>query len=614
MSEEDFDYSKYLTPPAAPEPAEPEPDYGAMPWKDVAYQGAVNLLPSAKNALMAIPEAIYNYEDTGEALKQLGTGIASKAKGAVGIDQDAEQKAHDEALLNAMAEPYTSIAGFKKALATDPFSVLSTAAIPLTMGASGLESGAATLGKIGQTGSKAAQYASKAAELGSKGLNAASYAVDPLKSAIGATGVLADYTAEGIKRGVSAASNVPPSTLERAFAAGAERGPNAADIKDAFNVFAKGEGDPVKFSQTVSNAVDQIKNEASADWMAKKGAMLAANGVEPDWRPIFQAINDGRDSIGRNVYPSNAATHAMLDEIEKEALARMYTPTGSVERSIEGMDSWKRLLQQQINQSAKAAGVDRQALQGVHAGIRESINQVAPEYQDLMDHWSSVRDNLQNIASLGTSSNTAANAELARFMRAQKTPQGRQLIDQLAEKNPLIPYMVAGATLNEAGAGGASGLVGKASAPFHIYNIGSKLLSGDWSGLVGATGAAAGQATLQSPRMMGQAAYGLGTIAGSPIGRATGAITSSIPTLARSNPAVMNLNRAQDESFDYSKYLNTPPAFANGGAVRSADGEAERYLRLAERAKNANNKGTEPLLGVDDNTIAHALDVAQAAI
>ena len=348
--------------------------------------------------------------------------------------------------------------------------------------------------------------------------------------------------------------------------------------------------------------------------MAKKGAMLAANGVEPDWRPIFQAINDGRDSIGRNVYPSNAATHAMLDEIEKEALARMYTPTGSVERSIEGMDSWKRLLQQQINQSAKAAGVDRQALQGVHAGIRESINQVAPEYQDLMDHWSSVRDNLQNIASLGTSSNTAANAELARFMRAQKTPQGRQLIDQLAEKNPLIPYMVAGATLNEAGAGGASGLVGKASAPFHIYNIGSKLLSGDWSGLVGATGAAAGQATLQSPRMMGQAAYGLGTIAGSPIGRATGAITSSVPILARSNPAVMNLNRGQNESFDYSKYLNTPPAFASGGAVRSPEDEADRLLRLAERAKNSNNKVTEPLLGVDDNTIAHTLDVAQAAI
>ena len=54
--------------------------------------------------------------------------------------------------------------------------------------------------------------------------------------------------------------------------------------------------------------------------------------------------------------------------------------------------------------------------------------------------------------------------------------------------------------------------------------------------------------------------------------------------------------------------------FARGGAVRNADDEAERYLRLAERAKNANNKGTEPLLGVDDNTIAHALDVAQAAI
>jgi len=53
---------------------------------------------------------------------------------------------------------------------------------------------------------------------------------------------------------------------------------------------------------------------------------------------------------------------------------------------------------------------------------------------------------------------------------------------------------------------------------------------------------------------------------------------------------------------------------AAGGAVRSPEDEADRLLRLAERAKNSNNKVTEPLLGVDDNTIAHALDVAQAAI
>jgi hypothetical protein len=614
MSEEDFDYSKYLTPPAAPEPAEPEPDYGAMPWKEVAYQGAKNLLPSAKNALMAIPEAVVNYEQTGQALKQLGTGIASKVKGAVGVDQDAEQKAHDEALLNAIAEPYTSVAGLKKALATDPFSVLSTAAIPLTMGASGAESAAATLGKIGQTGSKAAQYAAKAAELTGKGLEATSYAFDPVKSAIGLTGAVADYGGQAIKHGVAGASNAPSYSLEKAFAAGAERGPNADAIKNAFNDFATGAGDPVEFSQRAAKAVDAIKNEASADWKAKKGAMLAANGVEPDWKPIFQAIDDGRDSIGRNVYPSNATTHALLDEIEKEATARMYTPTGSIERSIEGMDAWKRLLQQQINQMAQTAGVDKQALQGVHAGIKESINKVAPEYQELMDHWSAVKDNLQNIASLGTSSKTAANNELARFIKAQKTPQGQQLIEQLAEKDPLLPYMVSGATLHSAGAGGISGLVEKGSAPWHVYNIGSNLISGDWKGLLGATGLAAAQGTIQSPRVMGQTAYALGSLAGSPVGRATGAITSSIPTFARANPAVMNLNRAQDESFDYSKYLNQPPAFATGGTVLDHETEADKLVRAAERAKNEVNKTTEPLLNVDDNTIARALDVAQAAI
>ena len=53
---------------------------------------------------------------------------------------------------------------------------------------------------------------------------------------------------------------------------------------------------------------------------------------------------------------------------------------------------------------------------------------------------------------------------------------------------------------------------------------------------------------------------------------------------------------------------------ATGGKVSDHDTSADRLVRLAERAKNANNKDTEPLLGVNDDVIAKALDVAQAAI
>ena len=54
--------------------------------------------------------------------------------------------------------------------------------------------------------------------------------------------------------------------------------------------------------------------------------------------------------------------------------------------------------------------------------------------------------------------------------------------------------------------------------------------------------------------------------------------------------------------------------FARGGAVLDHEAEADKLVRAAEREKNNVNKTTEGLLNVDDNTIAHALDVAQAAI
>jgi hypothetical protein len=210
-----------------------------------------NLLPSAKNALLALPEAVINYEQTGQALKQLGEGAVSKAKGVMGYEQSPEQKEQDEALLNAMVEPYTSVAGFKKALYNDPFSVLSMAAIPLTMGASGAEAGAAKLGQLASAGSKLASVGEKAAAATAKGLSAASYAVDPLKAAIGTTGALGDYLAQGTKLGVAGASGVPVYSLEKAYEAGAAPSPA---VKQAFNSFATGSGDPVVFSQRASNS------------------------------------------------------------------------------------------------------------------------------------------------------------------------------------------------------------------------------------------------------------------------------------------------------------------------------------------------------------------------
>jgi hypothetical protein len=61
------------------QPADTPPNYSAMPWSQVVEKGVNNLLPSAWNAVKSVPQAIYNYQDTGRAIGQIASGAASKS-------------------------------------------------------------------------------------------------------------------------------------------------------------------------------------------------------------------------------------------------------------------------------------------------------------------------------------------------------------------------------------------------------------------------------------------------------------------------------------------------------------------------------------------------------
>ena len=79
-------------------PADTPPNYSAMPWSQVVEKGVNNLLPSAWNSVKSVPQAIYNYQDTGRAIGQIASGAASKAEGLFS-QQDPAQKAQNEAAL-----------------------------------------------------------------------------------------------------------------------------------------------------------------------------------------------------------------------------------------------------------------------------------------------------------------------------------------------------------------------------------------------------------------------------------------------------------------------------------------------------------------------------------
>jgi hypothetical protein len=571
-------------------PDEDTTDYGAMPMGDVLKQGAGNLPGSAWNAVKALPEAAYNYDQTGRALKQIGIGAASKVRGALpswapGAQADQPNKEADEAVFNKVAEPFTSVAGFKKSLATDPFTLLSIASIPFSGGA----------GLLGD------------ASLVGKGLGIAAKALDPAQAALSTAGALGKGAFAAAKGSVSAAAGVPSAALGTAYKAGAASGAGAADVKKAFNDFATGVGDPVDFSGAVRKAVVGLKQDSIADWAAKKGDLTGATTAPVPLDAVSQAWDNAHARLSPQDLALDPAAHNALENAGSKLNARASLPAGDPEGSVLGWDKAKQELHEQAMSHPLGSGA-RNSLFELHNGVGNAIRQASPEYGQLMDHYQQLQDNMQNITkSLGTGDKVAANRELANFLRAQKTPEGQQLIQQLADKDPRIPYMTAGAALHASIATGVPGWLESGSVPFHIYNIWQALASGSARNVAASIALPAIQGTVQSPYVLGKAAYTAGQVAGSPVGAAARMGAQGI----RQGEKVLGPAANQLESDPVQQAL---PQRAAGGAVGGHQHLVDRLLSAVERAKREEKEHTKPILHMPDEAVASALNKAQEAI
>lgn len=289
--------------------ADPPPNYSAMPWSEVVEKGVDNLLPSAWNSIKSVPSAIYNYGDTASAIKQIASGAASKAEGLF-TTQDPTEKAQNEAALNTLLAPYSSVGGFKKALAEDPFSVLTTAAIPLSGGAWGAGKLAEMVGEASTAGRAANTVSglSKAAATASNPFSATAAALSPVARGIGkvTTGTQQFLTGK------------PQFAFQTAAKAGAASAAGNSALSDAFNTFAKGNGDPVDLSRKVHDAVQGMKSDALDAWKQSKGNLINTTTAPVDLGPVWQSIQDARSNLSpMNVAgPPAQAGHKALSDAE----------------------------------------------------------------------------------------------------------------------------------------------------------------------------------------------------------------------------------------------------------------------------------------------------------
>ena len=323
---------------------------------------------------------------------------------------------------------------------------------------------------------------------------------------------------------------------------------------------------------------------------------------------------------------SDLAAHDALDQLERNIASRRlnYPDPQDPIHTLQGFDRLKQNFWDFANDETKGRA-DRNAALAAYHGLKETIYDAAPEYAKLMDQYQAIDDQIKNIQkTLGTTNKTAANAEIAKFIKAQKTPEGRDLISQIAQHDPVIPFMTAGSTLHSNLASGVPGALEKGSLPLHALNIAAGVLTSNPFHAVSAMGLAGAQAALQSPALMGELAYRSGQIGATRPAK----IVKKIPKAVRvAQPAATSLVRARpqiekgiigsvepmEEERPYFPGPEEREGRATGGSVKRGL-TAQMLMAAVERAKANGQKRTESILNAPDEHVVKALKVANESI
>jgi len=491
-------------------PHKPSAPPANLSWGDAAKEAWNNLPSSALQTAAGIGHAITHPVATVQNLGQLGAGVLSQAEGALGVQQDPQQKAKTEALAKALeqhyAQSYGSVKGFKNAIASDPVSVAMDAATLLSGGAGAVGKAAGLAGKIdGLAG--AANAVGKVADVAGK----VGSAIDPVSNSLRLAKTVAK-PAVALARGTSSAvTGVPSSLMKVAAEAGKTSDPA---LRGAFLKFYTGQGDPAEFLGKMQGALGGMRQDASDAYLAKKSSLANA---APSFAPIDQAIADARAKtmVGGIRGPQFGPANDALDQAQAIVDHWKSNASNAAFGNLFGFDNLKQSIWDLRDQVGNNAAQD--ALGGVYNGVKQSITDVDPEYAKLMEQWQTARNTINDTQRtlVGAGKNPSATTAMMKTLRALKTPTGKNVFAQVATQDPELPYMMAGYALHPWGAGGKAGLF-EAMQGVPLAAVTTALTHNPVLG--GAQ--LAGQAALQSPKIAGALNFGAGAAQrlGKPLG------------------------------------------------------------------------------------------------
>ncbi len=449
-------------------------------WLKVATRGVANLPSSIAGVAGDVVSSVLHPVDTAQGVLDLGNAALQKVLPDAIVQMMPESTRNNPAKLNAVVDFYKSRYGnaenFKEALASDPASVLGDFSTVLTGGGS-LASKIPALTKVGNVVAGAGRI------------------VDPLSIAVNATPSFGRGLANVIG---GTGTHTGAESLKTAARAGVEGGKMAETFLGNMrgNVPMQDVLDMAK-----QNVADMGATKAAAYQQGMAG--ISNDKSVLDFNKIDSTLANTYDKVTFKGKPKNDVAFNAFNKIANEIdawknldPAEFHTPMGldALKQRIGG-------IQESIPYEEKTA---RMVAKNLYNSVKNEITNQAPAYSKVMKDYSQASDLINEIErtfSLKQSGNPdTAMRKLQSLMRNNVNTNYGNRLDLFK-------------TLEDQGRNElTSAIAGQALNSWTPRGLANAGLTGIGSYAVGGAPLAVPMLMAQSPRLMGEAAYGAGVI------------------------------------------------------------------------------------------------------
>lgn len=445
---------------------------------DMAMKAVGNIPSSAAKFAKDMVYPVTNPLDTLGAFRDLALGLASYV--LPGVELESEKSV--DALAKFFADRYGSVEDLKRTIAEDPVGVLGDASTILTLGSVGA---ARVPGKIGQLAPV---------------LDKAAAAIDPVRLA---TKVPADVAGKAAAALPGLTSGVGADVVKEAAKAGYRGGERGELFRDSM----RGNRPMTDVLDDVTKAIEKMAQSKSAKYEADMRAL----GREPkvlDFGKIDDALDEAMNVgsfKGVSVYDDVADVQKRVADVVDEW--RGMSP--QTYHTAAGLDALKRRLRD-VGMKQEYYGTSKKiVVDNVYKAIKKTIETEFPSYAKTMKDYETAARNLDEVKStLSQKPNANVETKLKKIQAALRdnvyTGYGRRRA--IADA---IDQQVGGRIMPQ--------IAGQATQSFTPRGL--QGLTGSGTGVAGLTGmldpaTAISALTLQSPRVVGEVAHGLGRMAG----------------------------------------------------------------------------------------------------